>query len=111
MAPVRNAILEALTRQPVVIHSMVGENGEVGGNPAVDILLKDFSIDLAGVTLVENCTLNLSWGRRYGAAPRTWGRGGVRGGGLAMPDRAGGGGRFFLARSPRPQRQRQVDLS
>ena len=32
-APKRTAMLEALTRTPSVIHGMVGEDGEYGGNP------------------------------------------------------------------------------
>lgn len=58
-APIRNALLEQLTMEPVVIHDLVGEDGSVGGNPAVDIQMKNFSIDLAGVTLLEDVNLTL----------------------------------------------------
>lgn len=65
-APKRTAMLEALTRTPSVIHGMVGEDGEYGGNPQVDILMKDFSIDLAGMILLEDCNVVLAYGRCYG---------------------------------------------
>jgi len=65
-APKRNAILEELTREPVLIHGMVGEDGSYGGNPAVDIQLKDINIDLGGLVLLEDTNLTLAYGRRYG---------------------------------------------
>ena len=43
----RNAIIERLTRDPVVIHGMVDENGNYGGNPNIDVNLEDVTIDLA----------------------------------------------------------------
>ena len=34
----RNALIEKLTQEPVVIHGMVDENGNYGGNCPFDLL-------------------------------------------------------------------------
>eukprot|EP00052_Salpingoeca_macrocollata_P008989 m.70849 g.70849 ORF g.70849 m.70849 type:complete len:744 (-) comp16868_c0_seq1:298-2529(-) len=70
IAPVRSAIMEKLTREPVVIHGMVGEDGSYGGNPCVDIHLRDASIDLGGLPILEDANLTLVYGRRYGLIGR-----------------------------------------
>eukprot|EP00041_Stephanoeca_diplocostata_P031360 m.975741 g.975741 ORF g.975741 m.975741 type:complete len:439 (-) comp23942_c1_seq9:4728-6044(-) len=66
VAPIRNAIMEGLTRKPVVIHGMVGEDGSYGGNPCVDIILNDINIDLAGISLIEDTNVTFVYARRYG---------------------------------------------
>eukprot|EP00053_Salpingoeca_punica_P013269 m.119637 g.119637 ORF g.119637 m.119637 type:complete len:746 (+) comp16157_c1_seq1:131-2368(+) len=69
-APLRNAIIEKLTQQPVVIHGLLGEDGSYGGNPCVDIQLKDVTIDLGGLPILENANLTLAYGRHYGLVGR-----------------------------------------
>ena len=69
-APRRNALMEKLTMDPVVIHGMVNEDGEYGGNPAVDIMLRDITVDLGGMVLLDDANLTLVYGRRYGLIGR-----------------------------------------
>eukprot|EP00730_Choanoeca_flexa_P020452 TRINITY_DN9987_c0_g1_i1.p1 TRINITY_DN9987_c0_g1~~TRINITY_DN9987_c0_g1_i1.p1 ORF type:complete len:770 (+),score=186.99 TRINITY_DN9987_c0_g1_i1:53-2362(+) len=70
VAPKRTAILESLTTRPVVIHSVMGEDGSYGGSPCVDIHLNDMNIDLAGLTILEDANLTLVYGRKYGLVGR-----------------------------------------
>eukprot|EP00049_Salpingoeca_infusionum_P028083 m.36125 g.36125 ORF g.36125 m.36125 type:complete len:754 (+) comp9967_c1_seq3:98-2359(+) len=70
IAPVRTAMLESLTQKPVVIHSMLGEDGSYGGSPCVDIMMREFSIDLAGMPILEDANLTLVYGRKYGLIGR-----------------------------------------
>lgn len=69
-APMRNALMEKLTQKPVVIHGMVDEYGNYGGNPEIDIVMPDISIDLGGIVLFEDAQLTLVYGRRYGLIGR-----------------------------------------
>ena len=69
-APLRNALMEKLTQKPVVIHGMVDEYGNYGGNPEIDIVMPDISIDLGGIVLFEDAQLTLVYGRRYGLIGR-----------------------------------------
>jgi len=69
-APARNALLEKLTTTPSVIHGMYGEDGSYGGNPQVDIIMPDVSIDLAGMQLLEDTAVTLAFGRTYGLIGR-----------------------------------------
>eukprot|EP00039_Didymoeca_costata_P005566 m.82564 g.82564 ORF g.82564 m.82564 type:complete len:768 (-) comp12875_c0_seq1:39-2342(-) len=70
VAPIRNALVEKLTQEPVVIHGMIGEDGQYGSNPCVDIVLEDVNVDLAGISLIEDANLTLVYGRRYGLIGR-----------------------------------------
>lgn len=70
VAPLRTAMLEKLTLEPVVIHDVMGEDGTVGGSPCVDIHLTDFSIDLLGMPILEDTNLTLVYGRKYGLIGR-----------------------------------------
>eukprot|EP00045_Choanoeca_perplexa_P009610 m.92961 g.92961 ORF g.92961 m.92961 type:complete len:751 (-) comp14970_c0_seq1:169-2421(-) len=70
VAPKRTAILEALTTRPVVIHSVMGEDGSYGGSPCVDIHMNDVNIDLAGLTILEDANITLVYGRKYGLVGR-----------------------------------------
>jgi hypothetical protein len=56
-----------------VIHGMVDEFGNYGGNPSVDIVMPDINIDLQGIPLFEDASLTLVYGRRYGVClHRAW---------------------------------------
>ncbi|EDQ84385.1 uncharacterized protein MONBRDRAFT_34730 [Monosiga brevicollis MX1] len=70
VAPRRTAMLEALTTRPVVIHTVIGEDGSYGGSPCVDLHLNDINIDLAGLTILEDAKVTLAYGRKYGLVGR-----------------------------------------
>jgi ATP-binding cassette subfamily F protein 3 len=58
----RDDMLKALTRAPVVIHN----SEQVGLAGPSDIHLKNITIDLGGMVLVDDTDLTLVFGRRYG---------------------------------------------
>lgn len=51
---------------------MQGEDGSYGGNPAVDIVLKDISIDLGGMVLLNDTDLTIVYRRRYAYSTPPW---------------------------------------
>ena len=60
----REEFMRDLTREPVVLH------WRGGGGGSKDILLKDVSMDINGLLLLEDCSATLVHGRKYGLIGR-----------------------------------------
>ena len=64
LAMQRDDFMKELTREPVVLH------WRGGGGGSSDILLKDVSMDINGLLLLDSCDLTLVTGRKYGLVGR-----------------------------------------
>lgn len=69
-AIVRDDIIQRLTRIPVVIHNNSELAEYLGGSGPVDIHLRDITMELGGLIMLDNVNFTFVYGRRYGLIGR-----------------------------------------